>query len=225
MELKEQLKEPFFPAAVHTTAPNRDTPGTYGNDGMECSAVSETAFIKILEAGRLGEGETLDHLFSSFYDELYRRAKWELRQGNQAALGPATLVHETYINISHRESLAFSDHRQFIAYAARAMRGLIIDHFRNRRSQKRGGQMEFTSLTADATQVPEDVQAIEIEGLGDALESLAAIDARLAECVDLKFFCGLSFGEIAQLRDVSERTVQRDWDKARLLLGSLIRET
>jgi DNA-directed RNA polymerase specialized sigma24 family protein len=68
------------------------------------------------------------------------------------------------------------------------------------------------------------VQAIEIEGLADALQSLAAIDARLAECVDLKFFCGLSFGEIARLREVSERTVQRDWDKARLLLSRLIKD-
>jgi RNA polymerase sigma factor (sigma-70 family) len=104
------------------------------------------------------------------------------------------------------------------------MRGLIIDHFRNTRAQKRGGQMDISSLSSDVTHIPESLQSIEIEGLGDALESLATIDARLAECVDLKFFCGLSFGEIAQLRQVSERTVQRDWDKARLLLGSLMRD-
>jgi RNA polymerase sigma factor (TIGR02999 family) len=187
--------------------------------------VSETPFLKILEAGKLADGETFDYLFKSFYDELRRRAQWELRQGTPVTLGPTTLLHETFLNISHRESVTFNYHQQFIAYAARAMRGIIIDHFRSRRAQKRGGQLDITSLPTDLPHVPEDVQSIDAERLSDALDSLAAIDSRLAECVDLKFFCGLSFGEIARLRDVSERTVQRDWDKARLLLKRLIRET
>jgi RNA polymerase sigma factor (TIGR02999 family) len=186
--------------------------------------VPETAFLKILEAGKLDHGETLDHLFTSFYDELHRRAKWELRQSAPVTLSPTTLLHETFINISRRESVTFTDHRQFIAYAARAMRGLIIDHFRNRRTQKRGGMLDISSLPTELPHVAEDAQSIEIEGLGDALQSLATIDARLAECVDLKFFCGLSFGEIARLREVSERTVQRDWDKARLLLNRLMKD-
>jgi RNA polymerase sigma factor (TIGR02999 family) len=186
--------------------------------------VPETAFLKILEAGKLDQGETLDHLFTSFYDELHRRAKWELRQGTPVTLSPTTLLHETFLNISHRDSLTFTDYRQFIAYAARAMRGLIIDHFRHRRALKRGGQLDITSLPTELPLVAEDAQSIAIEGLADALQSLATIDARLAECVDLKFFCGLSFGEIARLREVSERTVQRDWDKARLLLSRLIKD-
>jgi RNA polymerase sigma factor (TIGR02999 family) len=110
-----------------------------------------------------------------------------------------------------------------MAYAARAMRGLIIDHYRNHRAQKRGGQLEFTPLHTNLPQLQDDARAIALDGLGDALESLAVIDARLAECVDLKFFCGLSFVEIARLRNVSERTIQRDWDKARLLLSHLMR--
>jgi RNA polymerase sigma factor (TIGR02999 family) len=186
--------------------------------------VPENAFVKIVEAGRLGDGQTLDYLFSSFYDELHRRAQWELRQGAPLSLGPTTLLHETFLNISHRESVTFTDHREFIAYAARAMRGLIIDHFRNRRTQKRGGLFEITELPTDLPHAPEDAESIEVEKLGDALESLASIDARLAECVELKFYCGLSFGEIARLRGISERTVQRDWDKARLLLSRLIME-
>jgi RNA polymerase sigma factor (TIGR02999 family) len=125
--------------------------------------------------------------------------------------------------MSNRESVSFTDHRQFMAYAARAMRGLIIDHYRNCRAQKRGGQLEFTPLSTNLPQLQEDAQAVALDGLGDALESLAVIDARLAECVDLKFFCGLSFVEIARLRNVSDRTVQRDWDKARLLLSHLMR--
>ena len=187
-------------------------------------AMVESPFLKILEAGKLGDGETMDGLFSSFYDELHRRAQWELRQCAPVTLGPTTLLHETFLNISHRESVTFTDHRQFMSYASRAMRGLIIDHYRNRRTQKRGGLLDFTSMPTELPYVPEDAQSIEVEKLSDALEALATIDVRLAECVDLKFFCGLSFGEIAQLREVSERTVQRDWDKARLLLSRLIND-
>ena len=184
----------------------------------------ETAFLRILAAGRLDDRQTLGDLFTSFYDELHRRAKWELRQGSPLSLGPTTLLHETFLNMSNRESVPLNDARQFMAYAARAMRGLIVDHFRNRQAQKRGGQLEFSTLTTDVAPGSGDSRAIAIEGLGDALESLASIDARLAECVDMKFFCGLSFGEIAKLRNVSERTVQRDWDKARLLLNRLMNE-
>jgi RNA polymerase sigma factor (TIGR02999 family) len=187
--------------------------------------MSETAFLKILDAGKLGDGETLDDLFTSFYDVLHSRAMWELRQGTPMTLGPTTLLHETFLNLLDRESVTFSDHPQFIAYAARSMRGIIIDRFRNRRTQKRGGLLDITSLPTELPHVPEDAQSLEVEELTDALQSLAAIDERLAECVDLKFFCGLSFGEIAELRGVSERTVQRDWDKARLLLSRLIKES
>lgn len=184
----------------------------------------ETAFLRILAAGRLEDHQTLGDLFTSFYEELHRRAKWELRQGAPLSLGPTTLLHETFLNMSNRDSVSFSDTRQFMAYASRAMRGLIVDHFRNRQAQKRGGQLEFTPLVTDVPQDAGDSQAIAIEGLGEALESLATIDPRLAECVDMKFFCGLSFVEIARLRDVSERTVQRDWDKARLLLNRLMND-
>jgi len=181
--------------------------------------VSEIAFLRALEAGRLDDHQTLGDLFTSFYGELHRRAKWELRQNTPLSLGPTTLLHETFLDMSNRESVSFTDHRKFIAYAARAMRGLIVNHFRNRHAQKRGGRLEFTALHTD---LPEDRQSIDIEGLGEALESLATLDPRLAECVDMKFFCGLSFSEIANLRNVSERTVQRDWDKARLLLNQLM---
>jgi RNA polymerase sigma factor (TIGR02999 family) len=189
----------------------------------ESSAVSETALLKTVQAGRPGAEESLARLFTMFYRELHRMAQWELRRGARVTLGPITLLHETFLNISHRESVTFTEHRQFMSYAARAMRGLIIDHCRNRSAQKRGGHLHISSLSTELPHVQEDAQSIDFEDLGDALESLATIDARLAECVDLKFFCGLSFGAIARLREVSERTVQRDWDKARLLLGRLMK--
>jgi RNA polymerase sigma factor (TIGR02999 family) len=165
-------------------------------------------------------------LFVSLYDALRQMARRELRRGAAASLTPTTLLHETYLNLSQRDSLAFSDRGQFMAYAARAMRGLIVDCLRNRHAQKRGGNFRITSLPTELPHAPEELhgQTLRIDELNDALESLEKIDARLAQCVDLKFFCGFSFIEIAELREVSERTVQRDWDKARLLLKRIIAE-
>lgn len=164
-----------------------------------------------------------ERLFTILYEDLRRMAQRELRRGTGVTLSPTTLLHETYLNVSQRESVSFENRGQFMSYAARAMRGLIVDHLRNRDAQKRGGAFDFVSLP---TEVPhaaqDDAQVRQIERLCEALETLAKIDARLAECVDLRFFCGFSFNEIALMREVSERTVQRDWDKARLLLNRFI---
>lgn len=189
---------------------------------MEFPDIPQGAVLDGPEIGAPGKGDTLERLFASLYDELHRRARWELRRGSVAALGASTLLHETFLNIQNRGSVRFADHRQFISYAASAMRGLIVDHFRSRNSQKRGGRLEIVSLPTDLAHLTEDARSVEVARLGDALESLAAMDAPLAECVDLKFFCGLSFADIARLRGVSERTVQRDWAKARLVLRKLM---
>ena len=108
-----------------------------------------------------------------------------------------------------------------MAYSARVMRGLIIDHARNRSARKRGGQFEITSLGAEAAENVVDDK--ELTRLSDALDELAQVDATLAEVVDLKFFCGFSFAEIAAMRGLSERTVQRQWDRARVYLHRSLR--
>jgi RNA polymerase sigma factor (TIGR02999 family) len=107
-----------------------------------------------------------------------------------------------------------------MGYAARVMRGLIIDHARSRRAQKRGGEFEITSLGADIENAVDDHKLARIS---EALDELAKAEPSLAEVVDLKFFCGFSFAEIAAMRDVSERTVQRHWEKARIYLHRSMR--
>ena len=107
-----------------------------------------------------------------------------------------------------------------MSYAARVMRGLIIDHARNRRAQKRGGQFEITSLHTSAADPAAD--PAELSRISDALDQLAATDPALAEIVDLKFFCGFSFAEIAAMRQVSERTVLPAWEKARIYLDNTV---
>jgi RNA polymerase sigma factor (TIGR02999 family) len=109
-----------------------------------------------------------------------------------------------------------------MANAAREMRGLIIDYARNRQAQKRGGQFELTTISTDVAEAAG--QATELGEISAALDGLAEVDPLLAEVVDLKFFCGFSFAEIAAMKGVSERTVQRNWQKARLYLHRAVRE-
>lgn len=137
-------------------------------------------------------------------------------------LGVTTLLHEAYLDIAARNGPSFPDRARFMGYAARVMRGLIIDHARNRHAQKRGGQFEITSLSVDASENVIDDR--ELTRISEALDELAKLDPSLAEVVDLKFFCGFSFAEIGHMRSVSERTVQRQWEKARIYLHRSIRE-
>ena len=138
------------------------------------------------------------------------------RSSSELTLGTTTLLHEAYLDLAQRESADFPDRGRFMAYASRVMRGLIIDHMRSRHAQKRGGQFEITSLRDDAADNAADVR--ELTRISQALDELAVTEAALAEIVDLKFFCGFTFAEIAAMRGVTERTVQRQWQKARIYL-------
>ncbi len=160
-----------------------------------------------------------DELFALLYRELHRLAECNLRRNNSTiTLGATTLLHEAYLNMSGRDDVSFADQPRFLAYASRAMRGLVIDYARRRRALKRGRQLEIT-LAGDEQPSPDTVrQSQDLERLGDAVDELAVLDPELAQLVDLHFFCGFAFTEIAELRGSSERTVQRDWRKARLLL-------
>jgi RNA polymerase sigma factor (TIGR02999 family) len=181
--------------------------------------IVEGEVSKLTPVGR-NEDAGANRMFAALYDDLHRVAVHQLRCNSGVTLSPTTLLHETFLNSSVREFAQLSDRGRFMVYASRAMRGLIIDYLRRGTSKKRGGEFKFISL-------PEELQhavqnGIGVEELREALDSLESMDPRLAECVDLKFFCGFSFAAIAQLWGVSERTVHRDWEKARVLLNRLI---
>jgi RNA polymerase sigma factor (TIGR02999 family) len=163
--------------------------------------------------------EAMAQLFAALYDELHRVADRQLRRnGAGATLSTMTLVHEAYLDICQRSGADFPDRVRFIGYAARAMRGIVIDYVRYSRAAKRGGGAFEITLTG-RLDVPVQHNAAEtLERLSEALDSLAELEPPLAEIVDLHFFCGYDFREIAELRGVSERTVQRSWRKARMLL-------
>jgi RNA polymerase sigma factor (TIGR02999 family) len=179
--------------------------------------LSEERLEDLIRLADGGDAKAREHLFTSLYEELHRIARRELRrQGSALTLGPTTLLHEAYINFGERRGVEFPDRARFLAYASRAMRGLIIDYARNRQALKRGSAFEITTLP---TEVPENVADFaQLQRLNDAVEHLAAAEPRLAQVVDLKYFSGFSFADIAAMWGISERTVQRDWEKARLFL-------
>lgn len=162
-----------------------------------------------------------DHLFAALYDELRRLAEHHVGRGGAVTMSPTTLLHEAYLRMGPQQKLAFPDQGRFFAYASRAMRALVIDHARRKRARRRGPEFEITlgALEDVALSGP---TAEELEHLSAALDELAAASPELAQLVDLHFFCGFSLVEIAELRGVSERTVQRDWRKARLVLHELL---
>lgn len=163
-----------------------------------------------------------DGLFESLYSDLHRMAQRQLARGaRDMTLGTTTLLHEAYLDMAARDSV-FADRGRFMAYACRVMRTLIIDHVRNRKAQKRGGGYHITSLEADVADPA--AEADELVRIGAAVDELAAVDPLLAQVVDLRFFCGFTFAEIAAMRGLSERSVQRHWQKARLYLHDAVQD-
>jgi RNA polymerase sigma factor (TIGR02999 family) len=169
----------------------------------------------------VSDPEARQELFSGLYKELRRLAHLELkRTGFALTLGATTLLHEAYLNIGERQRLSFPDRGHFLAYASRAMRGLVIDYARNRQALKRGAGFEITAIPTDVPEPANDSE--ELQRLSDAIEQLAIVNPRQAQIVDLKYFSGFTFGDIAAMWNISERTIQRDWEKARLFLHQVI---
>src|SRR5208282_1751203 len=181
-----------------------------------------SAISSLIVAAEQGDKRASEALFTVLYSELHRLAKRELaRPGLQVTLSATTLLHEAYLDMAARDGPSFPDQARFMGYAARVMRGLIIDHARERHAQKRGGLFEITSLDTEAMEDAVDHQ--ELVRISETLDELGKVEPALAEIIDLKFFCGFSFAEIAAMQDISERTVQRNWEKARIYLHRKIR--
>jgi len=174
----------------------------------------------LIRAADAGDASVAEPLFQALYAELHKLAKRELARRAIVSISATTLLHETYLDLAERDGPEFAGRERFMKYASCVMRGLIIDHIRKRHAQKRGGQFELTSFD---TQIPEQgKEDRELIRVGEALDELAKVDRALAETVDLKFFCGFTFAEIAAIHGISERSVQRNWSKARVYLHRTI---
>jgi RNA polymerase sigma factor (TIGR02999 family) len=186
---------------------------------------STFAISSLIAAAEGGDVSARESLFAALYAELHHMARRELaRNGAIAVLGVTTLLHEAYVAMATRGGPVFPDQARFMGYAARVMRGVLIDHARERHAVKRGGRFVLTTL--DTSVDAEDAQPVDHEwlvDLSDALDELAGVDPLLAEVVDLKFFCGYSVSEISAISGAAERTVHRRWEKARLYLHEYLR--
>jgi RNA polymerase sigma factor (TIGR02999 family) len=176
----------------------------------------------VLSEARPGAADATsnERLFASLYDDLRKLAERQLRSNACAPISPTTLLHEAYLDMSGGNAV-FPDRERFLGYAARVMRSLIIDFVRERRAQKRGAGFHITQLPSEIAQVDDT----ELTRLSDIIDELANHDSRLAEVVDLRYFCGFTFEDIAAQRGTSLRTVQRDWEKARVILFHQLKDS
>lgn len=195
--------------------------GTVESLDMSDAGAEITMLLRAAGAGRPGAA---DQVMALLYDELRLLARSRLRRSGEFTLLDTTaLVHEGYLRLQGQQGLAFADRQHFFAYAARAMRSVVVDLVRARQADRRGGAVEHLTLNtaiADSAAAPRDDEILRVH---DALQDLAAVDARLASVVEMRYFGGLSDAEIAEALGLTERTVQRDWQKARLLLAMALK--
>ncbi len=170
-----------------------------------------------------GDEAALRVVFDATYQELRTLARSRLRRGSRNTLLDTTsLVHEAYLRFANSGRLHIGDRGHFLRYASHVMRSVIVDFVRERIAERRGGDAVHVTLNSeisDATAANEN----EILHVHEALEDLARVDARLVQVVEMRYFAGMTEEEIAATLGVNERTVRRDWQKARLLLADALK--
>ena len=171
----------------------------------------------LLAAASEGDRAAADRAFALVYEDLQRLARRQVRAA-QAADGATSLVHEVYLRLVRPDAMQLHDREHFFALAARAMRQLIVDHARQRSAAKRGGGLDAESLDEIAERVGGSGDAERLIDLDQALVRLAACDRDLVRLVEMRFFAGLELEEIAAMTGRSERSLKRDWRKARAIL-------
>jgi RNA polymerase sigma factor (TIGR02999 family) len=170
-----------------------------------------------------GDPEARDALFAAAYSELHRLARSRLRDGGRSTvLDTTSLVHEAYLRFVGAGALRAEDRRAFFAFASQVMRSVILNSARERIAQKRGGDWQpFTLSTQLGDGLANDQDTI--LKVHEALESLEQAEPRLAQVAQMRYFGGYNEQEIAEALNITERTVRRDWEKARLILAELMR--
>ena len=177
----------------------------------------------LIERARDGDRQALDGLFEALYPEMRRIAHARLRRGfPDPDLGTTALVHECYLKLCGANRLDAGDRAHFLAYSATAMRSIIVDIARARATARRGANAVHVTLD-DELAAADPAAAEAILGVHEALTQIEQFDARLVRLVEMRYFGGMSDPEIALALDVTDRTVRRDWQKARLLLAEALR--
>jgi RNA polymerase sigma factor (TIGR02999 family) len=173
----------------------------------------------LFAAWRSGDAGAVDGLFTLVYDDLRLLARRQLARLSPAkTLAPTVVVHEVYTRFAERSSQDVLDHHHFLALASRAMRDVIVDYVRRRHARKRDAGIPLPLDSGIGDRDGSRVGPVDVIAIDEALAQLETLDARQARVVEMRFFAGLELNEIAVALDVSERTVKRDWQKARAFL-------
>jgi RNA polymerase sigma factor (TIGR02999 family) len=181
-----------------------------------------TQITQLLERMHGGDAAARDALFAAAYEELRRLARARLRDGGRNTLLETTgLVHDCYERFVRAGELRAEDRRAFFAYASQVMRSVILNSVRERQAERRGGDLQQLTLSTELIANLGDGEET-ILRVHEALQVLAQADARLAQVVEMRYFGGYSDGEIAETLGVTERTVRRDWEKARAILADAL---
>ena len=178
---------------------------------------------QLLQKMRVGDGQARDALFAAAYSELRKLARARLHEGGRnTVLETTSLVHECYLRFLGAGELRSDDRRAFFAYASQVMRSVILNNVRERQAQRRGGDVTQLTLSTELeNNLPADEETI--LKVHEGSEVLEQADARLAQVAEMRYFGGYSDQEIAETLGVTERTVRRDWEKARLILKEALR--
>lgn len=169
-----------------------------------------------------GDSAARDALFTHVYDELKRLARAQLRGASSPTLNTTGLVHDAYLKLACPGGLDVQGRKHFFVLSARAMRQIVIDHVRKRAAGKRGGGVVPASLEDAAEPQGAEIGPDKLLELDRALDQLHSTQPRLAALIELRFFTGLELAEIAAMQDVSERTLNRDWRRARAELYAVL---
>ena len=178
---------------------------------------------ELLHRASAGEAGARESLFSLLYPDLRNLARSRLRRSERVTLLDTTsLVHESYLRYMQAHSLAFEDRSRFFAFAASVMHSVVVDEVRKQHAQRRGGDAVHVELDTGAMDIhlEDGTQILQVH---EALSDLALLEPRLAQVVEMRYFAGLTEAEIALSLGITERTVRRDWDKARTLLFGALR--
>jgi RNA polymerase sigma factor (TIGR02999 family) len=170
-----------------------------------------------------GEDDAVKRLFSASYDELKRLAHARLWASNlQGGFATESLVHESYLRLVHLKALDLPDRKHYFAYASKVMRSVILDTLREANAERRGGGQAAVTLNTEIAELC--AQGGDVQAVDDALKDLQRVSPDLATLVEMRFFGGLTEAETAEALGVSERTVRREWTKARAALLVLLED-
>ncbi|MBC8025903.1 MAG: sigma-70 family RNA polymerase sigma factor [Steroidobacteraceae bacterium] len=185
--------------------------------------MEDAPLTDLIREAQGGNATALNRIFAVMYDDLRVMARNRLHSHQRGMmLDTTSLVHESFLRFSRAGHLQIADRKHFLRYASVVMRSVVVDYARERLTERRGGGAEHVTLTTQACDAATEACA-QILHIHDALEELGRLDERLALVVEMRYFAAMTENEIAQTLDITDRTVRRDWEKARLILADALK--